>query len=99
VGGLYDYAWQQRRVAHLRRDPLCAFCMTLGRATPASVADHIVPHRGNADLFNGAIQSLCKACHDSVKKQIEQGGSFKGCDTKGMPLDTNHHWHKERARK
>ena len=92
MAGLYGYAWQKRRVAHLRRDPLCAICRQLGRARPATIADHIIPHRGNPDLFAGEIQSLCKPCHDSIKRQLENSGTFRGCDAEGKPLDPGHWW-------
>jgi 5-methylcytosine-specific restriction enzyme A len=60
MGGLYDYRWQKRRKAQLRAHPLCAFCMKQGRVTVAVVADHVIPHRGAATLFDGPLQSLCK---------------------------------------
>ena len=50
----------------LRKYPLCAECLKNGRTEPATVVDHIVPHRGNQDLFWNIRnwQPLCKACHD-----------------------------------
>lgn len=68
----YNYAWQKRREQHLRAYPLCVYC--LPRLTPATVADHIVPHRGDQALFDGPIQSLCAACHSSKKQKEEAGG-------------------------
>lgn len=39
-------------------------------------------------------QALCKRCHDSYKQRLEKSGTVAGCDTSGMPLDPNHHWHR-----
>lgn len=94
-GPLYDRRWRQRRADQLRAHPLCRLCMAIrGRAVPATVADHIEPHRGDPIKFEGALQSLCKACHDSWKQQMETTGHFRGCDLHGMPLDPNHAWNK-----
>lgn len=93
MGGLYDYRWQKRRAQQLRDHPLCKLCMDVrGRVTPATVADHVTPHRGDPVLFEGPLQSLCKQCHDSIKKQIEASGTYGGCDLNGYPLDPNHPW-------
>lgn len=86
--------WRARRKAQLDAEPLCRICKRQGRATPARVADHIKPHRGDLTLFwCGDLQSLCKPCHDSTKAQEERSGKVRGCDKDGTPLDANHHWH------
>lgn len=94
MGGLYDYKWQQRRARQLRDFPLCAMCSALGRVVPAVIADHVTPHRGNAELFEGELQSLCVRCHDSAKQSLERTGRIKGCDVDGRPLDPSHWWKK-----
>ena len=40
--------------------------MKEGKLTPATVVDHIVPHRGDPRLFwdEKNWQPLCKECHD-----------------------------------
>ena len=50
----------------LSRHPLCAECLKNGTLTPATVVDHIVPHRGDHALFwdEQNWQPLCKNCHD-----------------------------------
>jgi 5-methylcytosine-specific restriction protein A len=48
----------------LAQHPLCAECERQGRVTPATCVDHVVPHRGDAEVFwHGEWQSLCAACH------------------------------------
>ena len=63
----YDRKWQAARKAFLEKNPLCAACMKAGRLTPATVVDHIVPHRGDMRLFwdEKNWQPLCKQCHDN----------------------------------
>ncbi len=43
--------WKRLRKKVLLRQPLCVECQKAGRLTPATVVDHIKPHRGNEDLF------------------------------------------------
>jgi 5-methylcytosine-specific restriction enzyme A len=96
---LYDRRWRKRRAEQLRDHPLCALCMKLHRrVTVATIADHVVPHRGDHVLFEGPLQSVCKPCHDSVKQQQEKSGSFRGCDADGWPLDPCHPWRQEEKR-
>ena len=62
----YDARWQKARAAYLKRRPLCAECQKNGALTPATVVDHIIPHRGDRSLFwdERNWQPLCKGCHD-----------------------------------
>lgn len=57
----YDYRWQQYRISFLHTHPVCSRC-----EEAAIVVDHIVPHRGDVDLFwdEENHQPLCKPCHD-----------------------------------
>lgn len=87
--------WRRRSQAQLRREPLCRFCLTYeGRYVQATVADHIVPHKGDARLFwKGELQSLCKPCHDSLKAQQERGGRIAIYCKHGLSLDPSSEWH------
>jgi hypothetical protein len=97
-GHLYDRRWRRRRERQLRAEPLCRLCLALrGRTVEATIADHVVPHRGDPELFEGELQSLCAPCHDSWKRAIEEGGTIKGCDASGRPLDPAHHWNTRRG--
>ena len=62
----YDARWRRARKAFLGRHPLCVECQRDGKLTPATVVDHIVPHRGDQKLFWDQTnwQPLCKDCHD-----------------------------------
>ena len=82
--------WKAMRHRQLFAEPLCAYCKKAGRDTPANIADHVKPHKGNEALFwdEGNLQSLCKPCHDRDKQVEERGGKPKpryGKD--GWPID------------
>lgn len=68
----------QLRPAQLLREPFCRECAKRGIRTPATVVDHIVPHRGNWALFSNPenLQSLCKTCHDR-KTALERGEEWR----------------------
>jgi 5-methylcytosine-specific restriction enzyme A len=71
----YDHRWRKARLAFLRKYPLCKHCLQEGKLTPATVVDHIVPHKGNTELFwdEENWQSLCDS-HHSRKTAKEDGG-------------------------
>ena len=62
----YDARWREARAIFLKQHPLCAFCQAEGKIVPATVVDHITPHRGDQWLFWDQTnwESLCKKCHD-----------------------------------
>ncbi|WP_297505916.1 HNH endonuclease [Ferrovum sp.] len=72
----YGSRWQRARAVFLSYHPLCAECNRQDRVTPASVVDHIKPHRGNQESFwdTKNWQSLCKPCHD--RKTVKEDGGF-----------------------
>lgn len=65
--------WKAKRAEQLAREPYCRACAEEGRVTPASVCDHVEPHRGDPVKFwQGETQSLCKPCHDGAKQREER---------------------------
>lgn len=62
----YDWRWQKASKAYLSENPLCRECESQGEVEPATVVDHIIPHRGNKQLFwdEENWQPLSKRCHD-----------------------------------
>ena len=62
----YTSKWRRLSKLYLKAHPLCEECKRQGKLTPATVVDHIVPHRGNEHLrwSESNWQSLCKPCHD-----------------------------------
>jgi 5-methylcytosine-specific restriction endonuclease McrA len=58
--GFYTTArWQRLRKYQLIEHPLCVYCLANGRVTPATVVDHVVPHRGAGRRFVPASFSRC----------------------------------------
>ena len=70
----YTWAWQKARVKFLREHPLCVMCEDEQKLTPATVVDHITPHRGDQKLFwdESNWQPLCAPHHDSDKQLWEK---------------------------
>jgi hypothetical protein len=64
-------------------------CAARGIVTPATVCDHVEPHRGDeVKFFSGPFQSLCSDCHDVDKQRIENGGKARPTiDADGWPVD------------
>lgn len=66
-------------------------CLARGTATPATVADHLVPHHGDWNAFLlGPLQSLCWSCHSGAKQATEKRGYHSEIDANGWPTDPNH---------
>lgn len=85
--------WRALRADQLRKEPLCRYCKRQGKVTVATVCDHIIPHKGNLQLFwQGPFASLCAECHSSVKAKEEAGKGIIGSGVDGMPIDPGHHW-------
>lgn len=79
--------WKRRRADQLAREPLCWMCLQKGRATPATVADHDPPHKGDwLQFITGALRSLCKHHHDSDKALIENGRGPRTTGPDGWPI-------------
>lgn len=72
---LYKTArWQRLRWSVLVRDLFtCQLCGHIEADTSQLVADHVEPHGGNEEKFwNGPLQTLCKRCHDGLKRGLEK---------------------------
>src|SRR3954462_8097103 len=99
--------WRRRRRAQLQAHPLCAMCSRRGVVTAATVADHVVSHRGDWNAFiTGELQSLCATCHNSSKKLLDHRGYLPDVAENGWPTDPRHpankhsahHWRNVRPR-
>jgi 5-methylcytosine-specific restriction protein A len=85
-----DPRHRRRRDHQLRVQPLCEDCLTRGRHTPATVAHHITPHKGDINLFlRSPLRSLCGACHNKLWASDKRGFS-SACDVTGKPIDPAH---------
>ncbi len=97
----YGSRWQKARATYLDSHPVCVLCEAAGRIEPSTVVDHIVPHKGDMELFwdDENWQPLCARCHNS--KTVREDGAFgraltdkpmPGCDADGVPIDPRHPW-------
>lgn len=68
----YTRSWDKARLVYLGEHPLCAECQRQGRVTAGTIVDHIIPHRGDQQLFwdRANWQTLCGACHG--RKTLEE---------------------------
>lgn len=68
----YTRRWERERATYLAMRPLCANCEREGRTALATDLDHIIPHRGNAELFwdfASNVEGLCRSCHAKKTRQ------------------------------
>ena len=88
----YGARWQRYRKHYLADHPLCVYCKRQGRLTPATVVDHVTPHKGDQSLFwdAGNHQALCKQHHDSAKALEESRGFSSEVGADGWPVDPGH---------
>ncbi|MGU3494226.1 HNH endonuclease [Xanthobacteraceae bacterium A53D] len=63
-------------------------CLRSGVVEVAEVVDHVVPHKGDEELFfdRDNLQPLCKAHHDGAKQRIERGQEVVTFDERGWPI-------------
>lgn len=87
----YDRRWERFRASFLTAHPICTYCLnSTGRITPATVVDHIIPHRGDPDLFwpdgepTDHFASCCKPCHDGPKAKAEAIADRTGRDVRSI---------------
>jgi 5-methylcytosine-specific restriction protein A len=75
--------WRALRGMVLARHPICCLC----QRRASSVADHIIPHQGNWDLFcdMANLQGLCAECHNT-KTALENGGFGNRPKDPGAPV-------------
>lgn len=74
----YTHQWHKARNRYLRDNPLCVHCKEDGIINEANVVDHIVPHKGNNELFwdESNWQSLCTR-HHNIKTAKEDSNFAK----------------------
>ena len=67
-------ALQRLRIQLFSRAPWCVICLALGRHTPATIRDHLVPlaEGGRDDATNE--QGLCQSCSDAKTREESKRG-------------------------
>lgn len=83
--------WRRKARRQLAEHPLCTMCLQRNVVTPATVADHVSPHKGDHHSFwFGELQSLCAPCHNRSKRFVEFYGYTTDVDAQGWPTDPRH---------
>ena len=94
----YGTAWRKVRNDYLSRHPLCVMCLADGgHIKAANVVDHVIPHRGDKELFwnEDNLQSLCLSHHNSDKQMYEKSGRVRArFDANGQVI-----WVEEKKKK
>ncbi|WP_421925495.1 HNH endonuclease [Neoaquamicrobium sediminum] len=69
----YGHRWAKASKGHLAAHPLCRGCEAVGRVSAAVLTDHVIPHKGDMNLFwdSSQWQSSCQWHHDVVKQRLE----------------------------
>jgi hypothetical protein len=62
--------WKKRAHHQLQIEPLCALCSQQGRVTPATIADHDPPHKGDWNAFR-----LARCARSAPSATAEAKGS------------------------
>jgi len=70
----YSAEWDKKASAYLEAHPVCVGCRGIGLVVPATVVDHIIPHKGDRRLFwdSNNWQGLCTWHHNSIKPELER---------------------------
>jgi 5-methylcytosine-specific restriction endonuclease McrA len=91
--------WRRLRAFVLERQPVCQMCWNTRKlVTPSTVVDHIQRHHGDPALFwdVGNLQALCRPCHESQKRFIDNRGYSNAAGADGWPVDGAHPLYKGR---
>ncbi|MGN8819199.1 HNH endonuclease signature motif containing protein [Oribacterium sp. HCP28S3_H8] len=75
----YGSRWRRESKKFLQLHPFYEECLRHGIATPATVVDHIVPHRGDPKLFwdRSNWQALCKRCYDRKTGREDHNPTYR----------------------
>lgn len=86
----YGFKWDKAAKRFRRSNPLCLGCQAAGRTMAAEVTDHIIPHKGDMELFWNADnwQASCRWHHDVIKQRLEDAWSEGKIGADDLRLDS-----------
>lgn len=67
--------WKAASKDYLQQHPLCVTCLAEERTEPSTLVDHVIPHRGNMQLFWDPEnwQAQCASCHSKkTAKEVHE---------------------------
>lgn len=98
----YTREWVRESKTFLAQpeNALCVYCKRNGFLVAAIQVDHIIPHRGDQNLFwdRSNWQGLCGSCggEKSARERVYYRSGkpviVKGSDVNGLPVDPDHPW-------
>ena len=90
--------WKNRRAHQLQIEPLCRLCLDRGDVTPATVADHIEPHKGNYNAFvlGPAEEPLCAPAMMVCNRASNAEATRRAIGVDGYPVDRAHPFYRVR---
>lgn len=71
----YDNKWSKSSRAFLSRHPFCVHCLREKTYTLATEVDHVIPHRGDKELF-WDVENWQPLCHEHHSKKTQQEDGF-----------------------
>jgi 5-methylcytosine-specific restriction endonuclease McrA len=86
----YELTWEKESLLFRQEHPLCLGCAAIGLAEPASLVDHVIPHKGDRGLFWDKCnwQPACARHHDIVKQRLEAWLAIGKAKPSDMRLDS-----------
>lgn len=75
----YGSVWKKEREIFLAAHPLCEECLKAGKYVKATDVDHVVPHRGDVELFwdKNNWRALCHSCHSKKTAKTDLHPVYK----------------------
>jgi hypothetical protein len=84
-----DGRWYARARRYKRRNPVCLCCSAIGVVRPAEITDHTIPVTAqDGSLLAGELQSCCRRCHDTVKRELERRFKLGQATASDLKLDS-----------
>lgn len=84
----YGALHQKQRAHLLATEPLCRLCRAKGRATQATIADHIIPlAKGGKEYDLSNLQPVCAECHDAKTRKDNGWRARPRFGVDGWPAD------------
>ena len=84
----YDPQWEWATAHYKAAHPWCFGCQAIGLQRKTQVVDHIVPHRGDKQLFwsESNWQPCCLWHHNTVKQSLELRYTLGQCTAADLVL-------------
>jgi hypothetical protein len=79
--------WRRMIKEFIAQHPRCIGCAAIGKQTPATIMDHVIPHKGDrSKFFRGPFQPLCSWCHGSTKRTLERMLEVEECKPEDLHM-------------